>query len=265
MKDFFFSIKASYYLFSLLAVLFGIGTLLAKFDDYHKIFKLMTSTDLIYSLKEIITNPVVFIWLLAFIFTGGCLLINTCCCVIQQIKSIFILRKISLSSNQIALIHIVALAVIVLHVFDISLIKRHIPTRFYVGESIEMGSYKVKLDKIFYVADKSLITEDYKGTKIKATHLPANKFLRKDNYALIEIQKAGKESILKKIKMLSPARTGNTYFFLDGFFIANGDNKIGIQIHYSYNPLVFAFFTTYLTLLSLLLWRYMTFKNNYIY
>ena len=261
MKAFFFSLRASYIFFGVLALLFGAGSRLAGVDVYKNIFKEMTATHVIHCWQAIAANPPVLLWLLAFILTGACLLVNTGCCAVSQAGALFRMQGKRVRAVQMALIHIAALAVVILHALDMTMVNRHHPVRLYAGQTARMGSYGVTVKEITYVADPSFISEDETGRKMKSVHLPAGGFSRADNFVRLEIKKEGQALETVELKMLSPARTGATYFFLDGFFIAHGSRQIGVMVHHSTNPLVVVFFTVYSVLLVLLGWRYLSLRE----
>jgi hypothetical protein len=262
MKQFFYSLKAGYILFILLAVIFGMGNHLTGIPEYNSIFKDMTATHLMYCLKAILAKPVMVIWLLAFIFIGICLFINTWCCTTTQIRLFFQTRRLERSKlgrvGQMALIHIVALMVIALHALDITLIQRHKPVKFYSDQIAWMGDYQVRVKQISYVHLNSMITEDKTGSKRKGLHNLEKDFSTKQNFARIEIIKDQEKPAVRDLRMLSPIRIGATFFFLDEFFIARDSQRIGVKIHHSYNPLAFVFFAVYMVLFALLVFRFFT-------
>ena len=85
-------------------------------------------------------------------------------------------------------------------------------------------------------------------------------FPKKDNFARIEIIKNMKKPAVRELRMLSPVRIGADFFFLDGFFIAQGSEETGVKIHHSYNPLAVIFFAVYTVLFGLLLFQFFTIR-----
>jgi len=257
-------LKASYFLFALLALAFAAGNRLAGVNAYKIIFKDMTATHVGLCLGAIAENPIILAWLIAFVLIGACLFVNTACCTTVQIRSLF--RSLSGSgvhekrprAVQMALIHIAALMVIGLHALDITMIERHKPIKLFPGETVSMGGYDILVKDIFYVTDRSMITENENGRRKKIFHIPEKDFSLEDNFVRIQIKRDDAPPEIRELRILSPVRLGSSYFFLDGFFIPHESRQIGAMIHLSTNPLIFIFFTVYSVLFCLLLIRYVT-------
>lgn len=264
MKRFFFSLRASYLLFSLLALVFAAGNRLAGVDAYKTIFKDMTATHVGSCLAQILANPMILVWLTVFVSIGACLFINTACCTLSQVKSLGRSCKKSGKNQgravQMALIHIAALMVIGLHALDITMIQRTKPVKIYPGQTVTMGDYKIQITEISYVTDPSMITENKKGKRKKIFHIPEKDFSLKDNFVRVQLVKKNEPKKIGELRILSPLRLGSDFFFVDGFFIANGSSQIGAMIHHSTNPLAIVFFTVYSVLFGLLLLRYFTIR-----
>ncbi len=261
MKRFFFSLRASYLLFALLALAFGAGNRLAGVDAHKTVFTEMTATHLSRCLMRIAEIPMMLAWLLIFALIGACLFFNTGCCTLSQVRSV---RRAALSGKrqrravQMALIHIAALMVIGLHALDITMIERHQPVRLYPGHTSHMGGYDVRVKDIVYVTDRSVIMEDENKPTKKRFHIPENAFSLEENFARIQISKKNEPTMTRELRILSPVRLGAAYFFLDGFFITQDSRQIGVMIHQSTNPLAILFFTVYSILFGLFLLRYLT-------
>ncbi|MCG8638105.1 MAG: hypothetical protein MI862_00125, partial [Desulfobacterales bacterium] len=163
---------------------------------------------------------------------------------------------------QMALIHIAALVVVGLHIIEAALIQRHQPVRIYPGQTVTLGGCEVSILDISYVTDRSMITEDETGRKMKSSRIPARSFSVEKNYAQIQIFKNGSPTEVRELRMFAPIRVGMGFFFLDGFVIAHGIDDIGIEIHHSFNPLAFIFFGMYIVLFGLLLVRYFTYGSS---
>ncbi len=159
-----------------------------------------------------------------------------------------------------ALIHIAALMVIALHALDITLIERHKPVRLYPGQTVRMGDCKVRVKQVSYVSKDSMITENKTGRKKKGLFALEKDFSQKDNFARIEIIKDMEKPAVRELRMLSPVRSGADFFFLDGFFIAQNSEEIGVKIHHSYNPLAVIFFAVYTVFFGLLLFQFFTIR-----
>ncbi len=274
MKSFFFSLKASYLFFALLALICGVGSGLTSVDDYYNIFREMNATHLRHCIGLITETFVLPTWLLIFFAVGACLFINTACCTYSQIK---ILGKLKghegekrRRSIQMTLIHITALVVILLHAMDMTMIERHQPIKLYPGQSAVMGEFTVTVKDVSFVSDLSLIRENGKGRKKKSFAIPAKKFSKEKNLAHIQVTKTTRpvnkgadETVpATELKMMSPVRVGSNYFFLAGFFIAKDSDRIGVEIHHSINPLARIFFLVYGVLLGLLIIRYLTMRKE---
>ncbi len=256
MKQFFSSLKAGYLFFALTALIFAAGNRLASIKEYNAVFKEMTATQITNCLDAIISKPLILIWLIFFILIGVCLFVNTWYCTQSQFKLMFQVRKHKKTaagqSDIMVWIHIVALVAIACHALDITLIHRHQPVRIYAGETVQMGDHRIRVQKILYTADRSMITEDETTGNLKKTRIRGKNFSIKNNFAVVEIQKGQDSPLVKELRMLSPARIGSTFFFLDGFFIAQGETRIGVKIHHSNNPLALVFFAVYTILFILL-------------
>ena len=265
MKRFFFSLRASYLFFALLALMFGAGTRLAAVDEYNTLFRTITATHLICCLEEILRHPVLLIWLVVFLLIGAGLFINTACCTVSQVGLLTRLRQATPDKRrravQMALIHIAALVVVALHAVDMTLIQRHQPVRVYPGQTVALGSCEVSVLDISYVTDRDMITEDETGQKMKSVRIPARSFSVERNYARLRISKDGSTDELRELRMLAPVRVGMDFFFLDGFFIESGSDDIVVEIHHSFNPLAFIFFGIYIILFALLLVRYFSYRS----
>lgn len=262
MKRFFFSLRASYLFFALLAVVFGWGSRLADVKKYDAVFREMTATHLGRCMGDIVDHPIIAAWLIVFIIVGACLFINTGCCTISQVG---VLGKLSRAGQgkrqkavQMALIHIAALLVIALHVVDITMIKRHKPVRIYPGQTITMAGFKVKVVDISYVTDRAFITEGNKARKNKIFKIPEKSFSMENNFVRIQITKENRAPEVRELRILDPVRSGADFFFLDGFFIKAGSRQIGVAMHHSFNPLAVIFFGVYTILFGLLILRYFT-------
>lgn len=269
MKSFFYSLKAGYLFFALLSLNFYTGSRLAGIKEYGTIFKNLTRTHLLHCLEAIAAQPVMVIWFLSFAVIGICLFINTWCCTTSQIKLLLHTRRQKKQSDQkqgkamqMALIHVAALMVIALHALDITLVERHKPMRIYSGQTIQMGKYGVRVKQISFVSTRSLITEDKTGRKMKSVHIPGKKFSRQDNFVQIEITTSPGKKFIRELRMLDPVRIGATFFFLDNFFVAQGSDQVGIQVHHNYNPLAFVFFSVYIVLFCFLLFRFFTTRTE---
>ena len=263
MKRFFFSLRASYLFFALLAMMFGAGNRLAAVDEYNILFRKITATHLIRCLEEIIRHPILLAWFAVFLLIGAGLFINTACCTVSQMGVLARLRQTGRDKSgkvmQMALIHIAALVVVGLHIIEAALIQRHQPVRIYPGETVILGGFEVTVLDISYVTDRGIITEDETGRKMKSSRIPARSFSVEKNYAQIQIVKNGSPTEVRELRMFAPVRVGMGFFFLDGFVIAHGSDDIGIEIHHGFNPLAFIFFGMYIVLFGLLLVRYFTY------
>ncbi len=265
MKRFFFSLRASYLLFAVLALVFGLGNRLASVTSYKAVFKDMTATHLGNCIGPIAHNPILLVWLFIFILVGGCLFINTGCCTTAQVRLLGRMRAGHSEKQgravQMAVIHIIALMVIALHALDITMIKRQKPVRLYPGQTVSMGAYTVRVDQVSYVTDRAMITEDRNTGKNKRFHIPEEKFSMENNFARIRVEKDNLTSGVRELRILCPVRLGADFFFLDGFFIAHGSTEVGVLIHHSYNPLAIVFFTVYTLLFGLLIFRYFSLRS----
>jgi hypothetical protein len=263
-KPFFYSLKAGYLFFALLALIFAMGNQLTAIKAYQVLFKNMTATHVGQCLNDIFATPLILIWLLFFTLAGAGLFVNTWCCTTLQIRSFFRTRSQgSPKENRLGLktlIHILSLLVISLHALDITLIQRHRPVKTYAGQTIRLGSCEIRVKTISCVARPSMIMEDETGGTVKSVHLPEKEFSIKDNVAIIEIMKDSKILAKRELRILSPVRFGATFIFLDGFFIAHGGETVGVKIHHSDNPLALVFFAVYILLLGLLVMRFFAIK-----
>lgn len=266
MKHFFFSLKAGYIFFFLLALVFGIGSQLAEQKQIKLIFKEMTVTHISHCLEQIAANPMIMVWLIVFMVISVCLFVNTFCCTTTQIKLFLKVRKKGEDKDsrtgQMALIHVVALVVIASHIMDIVLIQRYRPTRVFAGETMQADQHRIRVKAVSYVTNRAFITGDKTKGKTGRIHIPAQAFSKKDNFAVIEIEKASGKRFSRELRILSPVRLGATFIFLNGFFTAHGDTRVGVEIHHSYNPLSFVFFTVYAVLFGLLLFRFYTTRRK---
>ncbi len=253
MKSFFFSLKTSFTLFVLLAVVFGVGSSLAQLSDAKAVFKHMTATHLFHCLEVMGEVPLVASWVLLLILVSIALFINVVCCTSSQLRSLFKFRHKRLRMGFMAAIHLVAILVLILHGLDVLLVNRHEPIKLHAGEAATMGEYQVRVLEVTYSASPLWVTEDQAGKKINPMRFSRDDFSKGDNRARIEISAPGLSPQVREIALLSPVRMGATFFFLETFFIAHGDSRVGVEIHYSYNPLAPIFFGTYMVLFLLMM------------
>ena len=268
MKRFFFSLRASYLFFGLLALVLGWGCRLADNNEYYSIFKEMTATHVWLCLEALCDHPAAIVWLVVLILLGAALFINTACCAFSQTGALAKLRNMEPENRHrtvlMALIHIAALLVIGLHAVDITIIKRQKPIRIYPDQTVQMGRYALRVSDISFVTDRAMITENAKGQKTKSFRIPAKSYSRDKNFARIEISTEKTPAETRELRILEPVRSGADYFFLDGFFIADGSQKIGVEIHHSFNPLAMIFFAVYIVLFGLMTLRYLAMRKERI-
>lgn len=255
----FFSLKTAYILLVLLAVLLGLGNYISTIPAEAQVFKEMNMGHFFSLLSSYVAHPRLLMWLIALIFTGALLFLNTVCCTYKQvIRYRQNTRPDTVGEKRnrgMMIIHIIAIVVIAFHAIDIALVKRHKPQQLFAKESAQLGGYTVTINSIDYVTDRSVITQSHKGERISATRITSNEFSILGNRAELSVFKDG--VLVKKglISMLHPLRYGGTYFILDGFVVPYGsdNNEVAALVHYTYNPLVIPFFAVYVLMLVCLI------------
>ena len=241
---------------------------MAGTDACRTVFRKMNATHLWYCMGDIAQNPALLVWMALFFAVGAALFVNTGFCTLSQFRLLGRRRARGQGkqkkSIQMTLIHTTALAVILLHAMDITLIRRHEPVRLYPGDTVQMGKYTVIVQKIAFVNDPAVIRDTAKGKKKKNFSIPAKNFSTEENLVTLQIltsddpAPSGSQPMVRSLGMMAPVRVGIDYFFLSGFFLARGSEQIGVEIHHSTNPLAMVFFAVYAGLLFLLLLRYVT-------
>lgn len=259
----FYSITTAYILFTLLAAVFAVGSHLAGVAEIKRLFQLMNTTDIWSCFDAIVGNITLLSWLILLIVIAACLFVNTVCCTTQLVQKGFFngVKKRAPQLKTMAFIHVVALFVIIFHVVDVGLIRRHKPIQIMESESRLLGKYNLKVDTIFYETDRQYITESDKGKRPPSFKIPRKQFSIEGNRAEISLYQDDTVVKTSEIRLFSPVRVGGTFYILDGFFIPYDNTNIGISIHYMYNPLVYPFFAIYTILFSTLLLQW--FKNRY--
>ncbi len=259
-----YSLSTTFFLFMALACIFGIGSHLAGVESIGPVFKKMTSIHVWSCLESIVTNKVLFLWLLILVLIAIFLFFNTLFCTSQQLRHCFPngLKGIKLSRiHTMAVIHVIALAVIACHALDITLVQRHKPVKILESEKAVLGSYQVEIKQITYQTDRKYIEEDESGKQKSSFKIPRKQFSIVGNRAHIAIYHDGNLLKNQEIGLFDPVRIKSTFFILDGFFMPYGSDDIGVSLHHSYNPLALPFFTIYTLLFSTLLFHCL--KNRY--
>lgn len=260
----FYSITTAYILFALLAVIFAVGSHLAGTAAIEPIFSQMNATHIWTCLGSIIANTTLLIWLLALVVIAGALFVNTLCCTSRLVKQSWFngsKSKAPFRLQTMAFIHVIALLVIIFHALDVGLIQRNNPVNIMESESQILGKYRLQVNKISYVTDRKIITESETGKRTPSFKIPKELFSITDNKAVISLYLGEKLVTKSDIRLFDPLSVGGSFFILDGFFIPYNSDKIGLSIHYMYNPLVYPFFAIYIILFSALLFQW--FKNRY--
>lgn len=262
----FYSITTAFFLFVALAVVFGLGSHLAGLEHINPIFKKMTAIHVWSCVDSILDNWVLLLWLSILIIVAIALFINTLCCTSQLLKSCFSNRPSSIKYKQyrmrmMTVIHVIALAVIVCHALDITLVQRHKPVKIIESEKATFGNYEIRIINIAYQTDRKFIQMDENGKQMPSFKIPRKQFSIEGNSAQIAVYHEGKLLKEGEIRLFDPFRVGSSFFILDGFYLPYNSDKIGVSIHHTYNPLALPFFAIYTLLFSALLYQY--FSNRY--
>lgn len=259
-----FSLRTAYVLLVSLAILFGLGDLLAGIQEEAEVFKEMNMVHFFSLFDNYVAHPLVLVWLVALVFAGAFLLINTLCCTYKQVvRSLQYNRADAFGEKRnrgMIIIHSIAIVVIAFHAIDIALVARHKPQQLFAQQSTQLGGYTITIKSLDYVTDRSVITQRQKGQRIGATRISSDEFSISENKVELSIFKDGvlvKQGILR---MLHPLRYGGTFFILDGFVVPYGSDSddVAALIHYTYNPLVIPFFMVYIAMLFFLILHVVT-------
>lgn len=257
MKGPLFSLTTAFALLTILAALFAIGNSIEGISGVKSLFREMNSTHIWNCMGDISRIPILLAWLISLVVVALGLFLNTFCCTIKQISLCSSQRRTTASKNGLAtmaLVHVLAVGVIIFHGLDVTLIQRHKPVKILETQSRELGNFILTVQSISYTTDRRFIRENEKGRTMPSFKIPRTAFSPDDNRATITISTAGKQ-LTTEIGLFEPVRLGSTFFILDGFFMPHDSDEIGISIHHSHNPLVIPFFTIYAALFLALLWH----------
>ena len=263
-KSILFSTTTAFVVFAVLAAVFGIGSYLAGVAEIKPIFNKMTSRHVWSCIDGIFANRSLLLWLFVLVSAAIVLLINTLCCTSRQLKQFFLSNTVKVKQfrlHSMAFIHVLALAVLIFHGLDITLVERHKPVEILQSESAVLGSYTVKVDSISYQTDRGFIRESDSGKRTPSFKIPRKQFSIDGNRAKVSLYQNGELVKEAEIGLFDPFRVGNTFFILDGFYIPYGSDDLGVTLLYSYNPLVVPFFALYAILFSALLFH--CYRNRY--
>ncbi|WOT04597.1 hypothetical protein [Shewanella youngdeokensis] len=252
-----FSMRLAFVLLVTISGWFGLGMALSEHNPSRKVLKSLNDLPMSQWGESFVSTPAVGAWIVGLFVLMFILGVNTALCSWRELMPVWRSKRWRSPRIMMLPIHLLTLLVFIFHGVDLVFIHGHDSAVLHQGEQFKSGRYQIKLTKVDYQDDVSLIAENEKGRSPagRITRRSVDEFDPRKNSAHFEIHD-GDQVFRGDASFLRPFKLDSLYLTVTDFSVPyqQQDKGVHVKVLAVHNPLVNYFFACYgLLLLSLLL------------